>query len=195
MRENQAIIADDRQQAERVTGRVVFAIALVAGSLAAWQYSRSGLTLSHYDARAHLVVARRAIDSLTPGWRQLGGVWLPLPHLLNLVPVQLDWNFRTGFSAVALSIVPLALGLAALGRYLTRHTASVAVGILVPLAALANPDVLYLQSTPLTEPLLFGLALLALLAVDDWLASPTVSRAHRAGLWLGARQRGDRPRL
>ena len=25
----------------------------------------------------------RVIDSLTPGWRQIGAVWLPLPHLIN----------------------------------------------------------------------------------------------------------------
>ena len=59
-------------------------------------YARADLTLSHYDARAHLVVARRVVDSLTPGWRQLGGVWLPLPHLINLIPVQWDSSYRTG---------------------------------------------------------------------------------------------------
>ena len=43
------------------------AIAGVAlGVLAAWYYARQGLTLSHYDAKAHLVVARRVLDSLTP---------------------------------------------------------------------------------------------------------------------------------
>ena len=50
-----------------------------------------GLTLAHYDARAHLVVARRILDSLMPGWQQVGAVWLPLPHLLNMLPVQIDW--------------------------------------------------------------------------------------------------------
>ena len=90
--------------------RLVFALAVAIGGAAAWHYWRAGLTLSHYDARAHLVVARRVIDSLTPGWRQLGAVWLPLPHLLNAMPVQLDWNFRTGFSAVAISISGARVG-------------------------------------------------------------------------------------
>ena len=164
----------------------MFVVAAIAGSIAAWHYWQLDLTLSHYDARSHLVVARRTIDSLTPSWRQLGAVWLPLPHVLNALPVQLDWNFRTGFSAIAISIFAFSCGLAALARYLTRHTESLLAGVCVPLAALANPNVLYLQSTPLTEPLLFGLALMALLLVDDWLISPRAHRAHRAGLCLAA---------
>ena len=68
--------------------RLLAAVALLAG-LAAWiVYLNDGLVLAHYDAKAHLVVARRVIDSLTPGWRQIGAVWLPLPHLI--VPVR-DW--------------------------------------------------------------------------------------------------------
>ena len=66
--------------------------------------STTGLILSHYDARGHLVVARRIFDSITPGWQQIGAVWLPLPHLLNALPVQIDVFYRTGASAVAISI-------------------------------------------------------------------------------------------
>ncbi|MFL6281243.1 MAG: hypothetical protein ACJ731_14090, partial [Vicinamibacterales bacterium] len=38
--------------------------ALLIGATAAWHYSAAGLALAHHDARAHLVVARRIIDSL-----------------------------------------------------------------------------------------------------------------------------------
>ena len=75
----------------------------VWGLAAAIHYHRLGLSLAHYDARAHLVVARRIFDSLIPGWQQVGAVWLPLPHLLNALPVQIDWFYRTGFSAIATS--------------------------------------------------------------------------------------------
>ena len=50
------------------------------------------------------------IDSITPGWRQIGAVWLPLPHLLNLLPVQVDLLYRTGASG---TISILSMGLAA----------------------------------------------------------------------------------
>ena len=66
--------------------------AALGGACAAWHYHRLGLTLSHYDARGHLIVARRIADSITPGWQQTGAVWLPLPHLLNAIPVQSDFG-------------------------------------------------------------------------------------------------------
>src|SRR5215212_6428055 len=83
--------------------------AAVVGTAAAWHYHRLGLTLSHYDARGHLVVARRIVDSITPGWQQIGAVWLPLPHLLNAIPVQVDLFYRTGASGVAISVASFAI--------------------------------------------------------------------------------------
>ena len=147
----------------------VFAIAALAGSLAAWHYAQAGLTLTHYDARAHLVVARRVADSLTPGWRQFGAVWLPLPHLVNFVPVQWDWAFRTGASAVAVSIGMLSWGLASLAHYLRRTTGSPAAALAAPALILLNPNVLYLQATPMTEPMLIGFALVAIDRLDRYL--------------------------
>ena len=92
----------------------VFAAALTGGALAALFYQRLGLTLSHYDARGHLIVARRIFDSITPGWQQIGAVWLPLPHLLNAIPVQIDVFYRTGLSAVAISVLSFAVTCAAI---------------------------------------------------------------------------------
>jgi hypothetical protein len=186
-RDNSEIIADALDPpAGRAFFRIVLIAAAVAGVAAALVYARLDLTLSHYDARAHLVVARRVIDSLTPGWRQLGGLWLPLPHLLNLVPVQWDWAYRSGAVAVAISIISLAYGLGALSRFLRRHGAAAWTAVVVPLGVLANPNVLYLQSTPMTEPLFIGVALAALDAVDVWIQRRQPREATRAGCWLAA---------
>jgi hypothetical protein len=125
-------------------------------------------------------------DSLTPGWRQLGGAWLPLPHLLNLIPVAWDFNYRTRASAVVLSIAALGWGLASFAGYLWRQTGSVAAAIAAPLLILANPNVLYLQSTPMTEPLLIGLSLAAVVAVDAWTRDPRAETRRHAGVVLAA---------
>ena len=156
-------------------------VAAVVGVGAALYYASQDLTLSHYDARGHLVVARRVIDSLTPGWRQIGGVWLPLPHVLNALPAQWDSNYQTGWSGVLLSIAFLTLGLRALSRYLMRSTASWPIAVAVPLLILLNPNVLYLQSTPMTEAILFGLSLMALASVDQWFRrhDPVADDPHR----------------
>ena len=86
------------------------------GIAAAIHYHVLGLTLAHYDARAHLVVARRVFDSLTPGWIQLGAVWLPLPQILNALPAQVDVLYRTGASASLISLAAFVLGLWALAE-------------------------------------------------------------------------------
>ena len=156
------------------------------GAAAAIHFGWLDLTLSHYDARGHLVVARRVFDNLTPGWMQLGAVWLPLPHVLNAVPAQLDWAYQTGAFGVVLSIAFMASGLAAIGGFLVRYTGSSAVGVCLPLAVLLNPNVLYLQSTPMTEPMLFGLACLALVGVDAWLTDGAKRHTRLAGCALAA---------
>jgi hypothetical protein len=165
---------------------ITLGVTLVAGFFAALHYASAHLTLSHYDARAHLVVARRVFDSLTPGWRQFGSVWLPLPHVVNLVPSAWDWSYRTGAAAVAISIVSMGLGLAALARTLVLRTGSAAAGLAAPALSLINPNVLYLTATPMTEPLLFGLTLLSLSAVDEWIARPSQMSSRRAGGLLAA---------
>src|SRR5688572_3652680 len=100
----------------------VGAAVLLFGLYAALYYTRLDLALAHYDARAHLVVARRILDSLTPGWQQIGAVWLPVPHLLNMLPVQHDAWYRTGASAIGLSVSSMALAAWALTRFTARTT-------------------------------------------------------------------------
>ena len=164
------IIADGRRWATLVgLGAGLAALAAVI------VYANHGLTLSHYDGRAHLVVARRVADSLTPGWHQIGAVWLPLPHLLNLVPVQWDWAYRTGASAIAISILSMGVSGFACARLLLRATGSYAAGAAAGALLVTNVNVLYLHATPMTEPLLLALAFLSVERLDAWLRDPGMS--------------------
>jgi hypothetical protein len=144
------------------------AIAAVAGTIVAIHYHRLGLTLSHYDARGHLVVARRIIDSLTPGWQQIGAVWLPLPHLLNALPVQVDAWYGSGASAVAISIAAFAVAVSAISWIVLELTGSRAAAFAAATVFALNPNVLYLQATPMTEPLLLALTTLSVAMLMDW---------------------------
>jgi hypothetical protein len=159
----------------------IAAIAFLFGVYAALYYSRLGLALTHYDARAHLVVARRILDSLTPGWQQIGAVWLPLPHVLNMLPVQVDAWYRTGASAIALSIASMAVTAWALARFTVRTTGSVVGGAAGAALLMLNPNLLYLQSTPMTEPLLLATCLVALALTADWVEADGRSGTPAAG--------------
>lgn len=167
-------LADDRAIQAASIG------ALLAGLATALHYARLGLTLSHYDARAHLVVARRILDNLTPCWEQIGAVWLPLPHLLNALPVQVDAWYRTGASGVAISIVGFVMttyAIFVLARQLTGSREAALAG--AALTAL-NPNLLYLQATPMTEPLLMGLTTTALALLVEAVRAPRRTNADIA---------------
>ena len=81
----------------RIPGTATIAmIATVVGLAASWASTRHGTNLDYSDAQSHLTIARRIIESKSPGLQQLGTVWLPAPHLLLLPLVQSSWLWRTG---------------------------------------------------------------------------------------------------
>jgi len=162
--------------------RALGAVAALLGVVAAAVYWSSGLSLSHYDAKAHLVVARRILDSLTPSWEQIGAVWLPLPHVLNALPVQIDWMYQTGGSAILISVVSFAVTVACLSALVRLVTGSAWGAGLAAAIFAANPNVLYLQSTPMTEPLLFALTSLVVLHLAQWALSED-GPVRRAAGW------------
>jgi hypothetical protein len=181
--------------------RAPLAIALLAmlgGAFAAWHYHRLGLTLSHYDARGHLIVARRIADSITPGWQQTGAVWLPLPHLLNAIPVQVDLFYRTGASAVAFSIVSYGIAAGAIAWILLMLTSSIPAAAAGAAVFALNPNVLYLQSTPMTEPLLLATTTVAVAMLIAWCrdaalkgcATPRADETDRSAALKGCRRVG-----
>jgi len=161
--------------------RVLGILAAIAGTGATWFYVSAGLSLSHYDAKAHLVVARRILDSLTPSWEQIGAVWLPLPHVLNALPIQIDFFYRTGASAIAISIVSFAIAVAAASAIVVRLTGSPAGGALAAILIASNPDIVYLQATPMTEPLLFALSALVVWQLTHWATSESIAIPSAAG--------------
>lgn len=137
---------------------------LLAGlSLAAVAYHHRRGHLTYYgDAEAHLNIARRVADSRTPGYEQLGTVWLPLPHALMLPLVRRDELWRDGLAgAIPAAICFVVAGMflyAAARRAFQQRAAAVAAVCLLAL----NPNLLYLQAAPMTEPVMLA-ALAALL--------------------------------
>ena len=125
---------------------------------------RHGTLLLYGDAVAHLHIARRVFDSITPGYRQLGSVWLPLPHLL-LIPFV--WNmawWQNGLAGACVSIPSYVLGCAGIYRlarmWLDRSAATVVVAFYG-----LNPGLLYMATTAMTEPLFLAEMIWALLLI------------------------------
>src|SRR5689334_2596255 len=143
------------------------ALLAVLGIGAAWWCFARGYPLYYGDAEAHLNIARRILDSLTPGPDQIGTVWLPLPHLMMIPFVMRDSWWRSGLAGVIPSVACFVVAGMFLFSAARRAYASGAAALAVVLLFAINPSVLYLQATPMTEPL-FLASLAALLWATLW---------------------------
>jgi Dolichyl-phosphate-mannose-protein mannosyltransferase len=131
-------------------------IAAIVAIVALIFYFRSGAILLYGDAVAHVNIARRVFDSRTPGFFQLGTVWLPLPHLIDIPFIVSDRIWRTGLGASIPSMIAYAAG--ALGVFrLVRGLASRAAAWLAALIYVFNPNLIYMQATAMTEALYLAL--------------------------------------
>jgi hypothetical protein len=128
-------------------------------------YLRRGEILLYGDAVAHINIARRVFDSRTPGLLQLGTVWLPLPHLLMVPFLLSNWMWRTGVGGSIPSMAAYVFGTVGIFRLVrgvleSPSQSSPKVRLTAWLGALiyaANPNLIYLQSTAMTEPLYLAL--------------------------------------
>lgn len=164
--------------------RFVFLAGILTGISFFVFYYIHNLTLAHYDAKAHLLVARRMVDSLEPGYGQMGVNWLPLVHLVYLPFVIFDSQYRSGFLPSLLSVLAFAFSGWLIYRITYRVTSSVMASVFAAAILLGNPNLEYLQSCPLTEPLYMVLLLLALDSIISWRESDHSRQPWLAAVWV-----------
>ncbi len=143
---------------------------------AVWICFRNGWIEWYGDAEAHLNIARRILDSQTPGYDQLGTPWLPLPHLLMLPFARYDALWFSGLAGAIPSAICFVIGgtffFAAVRRIFESTAAAVAATAVLAL----NPNLLYLQSTPMSEPVfLMAIAALLYCTVRGWAAAAGIA--------------------
>jgi dolichyl-phosphate-mannose-protein mannosyltransferase len=137
-----------RDRGDAATGLV----ALVLSVASTTYYLRQGLILAYQDSFSHLEISRRVIVGLTPGLAQLGGVWLPVPQLLQAF---FSWNFtlyRTGLAGALVSMICYIASAVLLYRLIRllcgRRKWPAFAGAMV---FAVNVNVLYQQSTSMDE--------------------------------------------
>jgi len=123
---------------------------------AVWLTWRQGWTLYYGDAEAHLNIARRVVESRTPGYEQLGTSWLPMLHVLMMPLVSHDWLWRSGLAGAIPPAVCFIAGVTFFFAAVRRVFASTAAGTVAAAMYALNPNALYLQSIPMTEVVFFA---------------------------------------
>ncbi|MGA2537804.1 MAG: glycosyltransferase family 39 protein [Terracidiphilus sp.] len=163
---------------------LVFSSCATLSILAVFWSWRHGALLNYGDAVAHLHIARRVFDCHQPRFSQLGSVWLPLPHILLLPFVQVYSWWADGLAGVfpsALAYLAACAGIYRLARrWLPAQTAALALAFFA-----TNPNLLYLQTTAMTEPLFVCEMIWLAVWLVEWHAGlDDEKRRSNQRLWL-----------
>jgi hypothetical protein len=171
------------QPIRRVEWLAVLASCVALSAAAVLWSWRHGAMLNYGDAVAHLHIARRVFDSHRPGLAQLGSVWLPLPHLLLIPFVAVYGWWANGIAGMIPSALAYLAGCAGVYRLARRWLQPSVAAVALAFFA-ANPNLLYLQTTAMTEPLFLCELIWAVVWLVEWQANlETDPRQSQGLLW------------
>lgn len=145
-----------RRSLEKRAVLYIVVILSVISALTWYGFYENGLGLAYNDARSHLDIGRRVVEGLKPGLAQIGSVWLPLTHLLMVPTIWNDFMWHSGLSGAIQSM----LSFVGTGVLVYLFLRELRVGLFARFFGVflfaANLNVLYLQSTAMTELLLLA---------------------------------------
>ncbi|MCX7833915.1 MAG: hypothetical protein N2490_06875 [Ignavibacteria bacterium] len=152
------------------SGRIAaLIISIITGLLAQVYFYINDLIFSYRDAVTHLDSARRFFDSITPGvLSQMGTVWLPIPHILLMPLAYIDYLWYTGLAGCILGLfcyVITCYNSFRIGELITEKGWT--KWVTFTLFAL-NPNILYFQTTAMTEPVFYMFLITALYFLIKW---------------------------
>ncbi len=170
----------DPWQQQRNDARFTLLIGALSIAALFFYYAHQQLLL-YGDAVAHINIARRVLDNRHPlqSYGQLGTVWLPLQHIAMLPFVWIDALWRSGIAGSIPSMVAYIVG--ALGIFrLVRGRASALVAYFAAAIYALNPNLLYMQSTAMNEPIFLAFFIWTVVYLDEFLraTSPQMRDQH-----------------
>lgn len=164
----------------RGEGMPVFVAAVFLALIALAVCYRNGYTLLYGDAVAHLGIARRILDTRYPGLSQLGGAWLPLPHILMLPFVGNMSMWQSGLAAAPMSMISFAASVVGIWR-LARRMMKLRWALVATTLYALNPNLLYLATTAMTEALFLALFVWSVVATVECVAALQAENVALAG--------------
>jgi hypothetical protein len=147
-----------------------FVAGILLGFVALFVCYHKGYLLLYGDAVAHLAIARRILDAKWPGLAQLGGVWLPLPHILMLPFIMNMQMWQTGLAAAPMSMLSFAVSVAGVWR-LSRRLMRLRWALVATTFYALNPNLLFLATTAMTEALFLALFVWSVVATMEGISA------------------------
>lgn len=163
---------------------ILFVSLIIISATTFLAFFESGLGLSYNDARSHLDIGRRVVEGLKPGLAQIGSVWLPLPHLLMVPTIWNDFMWHTGLAGAIQSMVSFVATGILIYLYLKKLKVGLVGRLFGVLVFAANLNVLYLQSTAMTELLLIVTMMAGSYYLLLWQQSDNILNLIKSAFWI-----------
>src|SRR5271165_6966433 len=161
-------VLEEQHRQQRHDAR--FTLLLGALSIAALlvYYAKQDLLL-YGDAVAHINITRRVVDNRHPieSLAELGTVWLPLQHIAMLPFVWNQALWRTGIAGAIPGMLAYVLGALGIFRLVSGRAPKVVAYFAAAIYAL-NPNLLYMQTTAMNEPIFLAFFVWALVYLDEF---------------------------
>lgn len=152
------------------TDKIILISAIVLSVTSFIYFYNHGLITAYGDSRGHLNIARRVVDSLTPGAAQLGGYWLPFLHILMLTTVWNNFMWQSGLSGSIPNMIFFVISSFLLYKITFQITKNKLSAFIAFLVSILNLNLLYMQSTPMTESIFVSLLIIAMYFLYKWIS-------------------------
>lgn len=134
-----------------------------------YYFFSKGQHLLYGDALSRMNISRKIIDNLTPGFAQLGNVWLPLPQILMLPFIWNNFLWHSGIAGALVSMISFIIG----GIYLYKSAKILSNSVFASVFSLSiyslNINLLYLQTTAMSEAIFLCTIILAIYNFIEWI--------------------------
>lgn len=147
-------------------------------------YLNNGLALNYNDARSHLDIGRRVVEGLKPGIAQLGSVWLPLNHVLMIPLIWNDWAWHSGLAGALWNMISFVGTGILVYKILEIFNVKIVGRIFGVFVFAANLNILYLQSTAMTEPLLLATMTAGCYYLLQWSKDDKIINLVKSSFWV-----------
>lgn len=129
-------------------------VAGITGLIAQYYSFTNQLQFAYGDSYRRLDISRKIYDSLSPGiLQQIGTVWLPIPTIINIPFVYIDYLWHSGVGAAIINYFFFVFNAVIIFKLLKNLTDDPFVTWFGFLLFAFNPNILYFQSTGMSENL------------------------------------------
>lgn len=161
--------------------RVLIVIAALAWAATVLYLSRLDLITSTHDEITHIISGRLIVESLTPGFSQVG-FWAPLLHLL-IMPLMVVPILASSGVGASIALLPFGcVSVVLVYELCVRLGCSKNVAFFAASLFLFNPYILFFSGVPMAEILLIVHVLACAYYFDKWMCTRSVGALIYAGV-------------